>query len=593
MRIPRLASIAVALALVAGACTTGSESTPIVTGTSPDGEIVVGDTAPPNTPPPPPTCPQTTPVVEQPGEEPTTDFFDEEAGLASVHMSQALFECATHAVIVSDTDLDRVAVAAVLAASLDAPLLIATPNAAGLLAFETERLAPEQIIAVGDDVSLTAPEWTEIVRLSGDTATIAAQIDSLTGLVPSTTLPSERGIATVAATLDAITAGTTVTPSPSTTTTTTTTVAGDATTTTTIPAPVEREPFPSLSIGAGTTGVAILVDGNDPTATLAAFASAEAAGGVAALIDETDLRRVPGAGRALQSIPGGPGAISVFGQIPAESRWQLDVLRHADELPGGGYLVLPRVLVALYGNPLTTALGALGEQGPADAATRVEGMASQFAASDNPVDPAFEIITTVASGGPGGDGDYSTEMGNDVIQPWIDIGAEEGIYVILDLQPGRSDFLSQAKLYEQELLNPHVGLALDPEWRLAPDQVHLQQIGRVDAAEVNQVAEWLATLVREHDLPQKVFLLHQFREFMIQDRETLETPPELQMIIQMDGQGAVPDKYVTWEVLTRGWEDQPWRWGWKNFYDEDIPGGGISPLEFLQLEPEAVYVSYQ
>jgi hypothetical protein len=356
---------------------------------------------------------------------------------------------------------------------------------------------------------------------------------------------------------------------------------------------VAEEVVPGLTAGPGTTGVAILVDGNQPAAALAAFAMAEASGAMATLIDDTDLRMVPQAGRALQALPGGAGSIHVFGDIGFDQRWQLDVIRNAEELPGGGFLVLPRIMVALYGNPLTTALGALGEQGPADSATRVQGMAAQFSASEAPVMPTFEIITTVAAGGPGGDGDYSNEMGNDVIQPWIDIGEQQGVYVILDLQPGRSDFLSQAKLYEEELLNPHVGLALDPEWRLKPDQVHLQQIGQVEAAEVNSVVDWLADLVRDNNLPQKVLLLHQFREFMLQDRETIYTRPELQLMIQMDGQGAVEAKYLTWAILTEGWESHPWGWGWKNFYDEDIPGGGISPTDVLRLEPNAVYVSYQ
>jgi hypothetical protein len=68
--------------------------------------------------------------------------------------------------------------------------------------------------------------------------------------------------------------------------------------------------------------------------------------------------------------------------------------------------------------------------------------------------------------------------------------------VILDLQPGRTDFLTQAMIYEEFLRLPHVGLALDPEWRLEPNQVHLRQIGSVDAAEINQVGNWLASLVR-------------------------------------------------------------------------------------------------
>ena len=58
---------------------------------------------------------------------------------------------------------------------------------------------------------------------------------------------------------------------------------------------------------------------------------------------------------------------------------------------------------------------------------------------------------------------------------------------MLDLQPGRTDFLTQAKLYAELLKQPHVGLALDPEWRLKPDQVHLVQIGSVSAEEINQM----------------------------------------------------------------------------------------------------------
>ena len=67
-----------------------------------------------------------------------------------------------------------------------------------------------------------------------------------------------------------------------------------------------------------------------------------------------------------------------------------------------------------------------------------------------------------------------------------------GMAVVLDLQPGRTDFLTQAQQYADLLALPYVGLALDPEWRLAPDQVHLRQIGSVGIDEVNGVSAWLA-----------------------------------------------------------------------------------------------------
>ena len=206
--------------------------------------------------------------------------------------------------------------------------------------------------------------------------------------------------------------------------------------------------------------------------------------------------------------------------------------------------------------------------------------------------PSFEIIVTVAAADAGSDGNYSNEMPLDILQPWIDVAAEQGLYVLLDLQPGQSDFLAQAKLYEDFLKLPNVGLALDPEWRLGPNELPLRQIGHVSAEEVNSVVEWLAALVRDNHLPQKMLLLHQFRFSMLENRELIETPSELATVIQMDGQGAISDKYSTWSAITQGWETASWSYGWKNFYDEDSPGP-ISPAEVLDLVPIVVYVSYQ
>ncbi len=277
---------------------------------------------------------------------------------------------------------------------------------------------------------------------------------------------------------------------------------------------------------------------------------------------------------------------------PELIEWQGGALVNAPELPGGGLKLFPgRRLVALYGNPLTSALGVMGEQGPEEAVARAAEIAAGYEADGIPVVLSFEIIATVASAFSGDDNNYSEEMSLDVIRPWIEVAAANNVYVILDLQPGRTDFLTQAQQYEEFLRLPHVGLALDPEWRLEPDQVHLRQIGSVDGAEVNQVSEWLAALVRENNLPQKFFLLHQFRLDMIENRDQIVTRPELATVIQMDGQGPLGTKYDTWAALTASGDN--FLWGWKNFYDEDTPRGGATPAEVLALDPVPVYVSYQ
>ncbi len=287
--------------------------------------------------------------------------------------------------------------------------------------------------------------------------------------------------------------------------------------------------------------------------------------------------------------------VIVAPDLGEDALWQLEVIRRGHEIPGGGLLMfdsgINRRLVALYGHPATSALGVLGEQGPEAGVERLRSISQGYDGDGYAVLPTFEIIATVASASAGSDGDYSVGTLKDDIRPWIEAAAANDMYVVLDLQSGRSDFLTQAKMYEEFLRLPHVGLALDPEWRLKPHEVHLEQIGTVDAAEINQVVEWLAGIVREEALPQKLLVLHQFRFSMITDRELIDTPPELAVLIHMDGQGPLNLKYNTWNFLTNEPDADQFYWGWKNFYDEDSPMA--TPEQVLELTPTPEFVSFQ
>ena len=333
-----------------------------------------------------------------------------------------------------------------------------------------------------------------------------------------------------------------------------------------------------------------LASAHAPAAPLAAAAARLGIGLVIA--ESSDLRVLPAETRDALRRAEQIDMVSEFGE---DAAWQLASVRRGDEIPGGGLLMfdgeINRRLVAVYGHPVTSALGVLGEQGPERGVERLKRIAVGYDADGATVLPAFEIIATVASAGAGRDGDYSSETALDVIRPWIETAEAAGVYVVLDLQPGRTDFLRQAKIYEEFLRLPHVGLALDPEWRLKPHQVHLRQIGTVDASEINQVVRWLAGIVREEALPQKLLIVHQFRFTMITNRDRIETPPELAVVIQMDGQGSQGAKNSTWNALTRGTEESGYRWGWKNFYDEDFPTA--SSAKVLGLTPTPVFVSYQ
>ena len=165
------------------------------------------------------------------------------------------------------------------------------------------------------------------------------------------------------------------------------------------------------------------------------------------------------------------------------------------------------------------------------------------------------------------------------------------MFVLLDLQPGRADLLDQARRYEPLLRLPHVGLAVDPEWKLGPGQKPLGQIGSIDAAEINRTSSWLAMLVRREDLPQKLFVVHQFRLSMIGREHLLRADrPELALLVHMDGQGGAAQKLATWRAV-RAARPEGAPLGWKNFYDEDHPT--FSPQRTMLRRPRPLMVSYQ
>ena len=329
-----------------------------------------------------------------------------------------------------------------------------------------------------------------------------------------------------------------------------------------------------------------------------AAALVEAAGGTVIETPGGDVGRSRDSIAAVAATSGEDGTHGVlalgssFG--PADA-WPAAVQRAVStpQLPGGGISAFPgRRMVALYGSPGVPSLGVLGEQGIQESLARAQELAAQYAGlTEEPVVPAFEIISTIASAEPGGDGDHSRTLPADSLRDWVDAAAEAGVYVVLDLQPGSTDFLTQARLYEELLTAPHVGLALDSEWRLAPGQKHLEQIGSVTAAEVNEVSTWLADLTAEHGLPQKVLILHQFTQSMISDRQDVDTSrPELAITLHADGHGVPGDKLGTYRALQ---QDLPEGivMAWKNFYDEDTPM--FTPEETYEVEPRPWFVSYQ
>ncbi len=353
--------------------------------------------------------------------------------------------------------------------------------------------------------------------------------------------------------------------------------------------------LPDTTAAAPVRHVAVLVPATTQPALVSAVATtAKVAGAQVISLAGDDPRTDPAAIRALAAakpvtvvgVGAGFGTASLLAARVA-------VAETGEQLPGGGQVLFPgREIVALYGSPFYPALGALGQQDLQASIARAKALAAQYSALTTvPVVPGFEIIATVASASPGPGDTYSQVFSVAALQPWVAAATKAGLYVTLDLQPGRASFLAQAKLYQSLLELPNVGLALDPEWQLQPGQLPLQQIGSVSIAEVNSVASWLASLTATYHLPQKLLELHEFRLSMIQNVWQLDTGYDnLAIVINMDGQGSPSAKLQTWQAVVAGAPKGVF-FGWKDFYVEDRPM--LGPAQTIDHDPTPVVISYQ
>jgi hypothetical protein len=502
---------------------------------------------------------------------------------SAVSASRALFDRSTVAVVARDGDAAAALLGSSAAVGLGVPLLVepASGGAGDVVGAELDRLGATVVLVVGETGA--AATWSpqggrEIVTVAAD----AAAVEAVTGLdlADADPVPAGGGPAAVAA-LDPQNPAALRPVDVDGSTSSRAAEAGNAT-------------VPEVDRGDPLTGTVVLASGSRES--LAGIATARAAGADVWLTGgQTDPRGSADVVTALSQ--NRPDTVVALGADFAGVQgldWKLRTAVDGAQLPGGGQLLFPQhMMVALYGTPGTGALGVLGEQGLQASIQRARDTAAPYEALvDATVVPAFEIIATVASSAAGSDGNYSAESDVETLRPWVQAAGEAGIYVVLDLQPGRTDFLTQARLYEPLLELPHVGLALDPEWRLQPEQVHLTQIGQVGIEEVNQVVTWLADLTRDRALPQKLLVLHQFQVRMIVDRERLDTSrDELAIMVHVDGQGAQPMKQDTWRVLHQD-APAPLSWGWKNFYDEDTPT--LTPDQTIaQVHPTPQLVTYQ
>jgi hypothetical protein len=196
-------------------------------------------------------------------------------------------------------------------------------------------------------------------------------------------------------------------------------------------------------------------------------------------------------------------------------------------------------VVTYYGTPRTPSMGILGQYAPEDAADMLAERAARFRELDRgtPVLPALHLVYAVAQPQSDSDKLYLSYVDDRTVRQFIDLARRRGFALILDLQIGRSNALTEVQKIEKYLKEPDVFVALDPEFALDGSAKPGEAIGAIDAADLNAVQQYLAALSARLHLPKKMLVVHQFQAEMITAPAAIEPRGDVDLVIDMDGYG--------------------------------------------------------
>lgn len=241
-------------------------------------------------------------------------------------------------------------------------------------------------------------------------------------------------------------------------------------------------------------------------------------------------------------------------------------------------------IVSYYGNPYTAQMGILGELEPPLLISELLARADAYDQLNGPknVRPALHIVYGTAQAEPGNSGLHLLYVDDDTMREYVDLACEHGLLVFIDLQIGRSTVEAEVERSLEWLEEPHVQLAIDPEFAMPPGEIPGESIGTVDAVDINAAQSIVSELVEEHGLSDKIIIVHRFLDEMITRSELIEDVERIHLVIDMDGFGPAHVKQTKY-----GWYAEPAEYsGIKLFFKHDTPL--MSEAEVLELNPDVI-----
>ena len=253
-------------------------------------------------------------------------------------------------------------------------------------------------------------------------------------------------------------------------------------------------------------------------------------------------------------------------------------------------------VVAFYGNPLVKKMGVLGEYPKDDMLSKLDHEVARWRKADpsKPVIPALHMIVTVASGTPGKNGLYRTQMFDSLTNMIYSWAKAKKALTFLDVQVGKSNVQAEVPRLRSFLENPDVHLGIDPEFAMATSgAVPGTKIGTLDAKDINWAINFLDEIVKAKHLPPKVLIVHRFTRKMVTNAQSIHPTPNVQVVMDMDGWGPPWLKFDSYHDYVKA---EPVQFtGFKLFFHNDTKSGAamLTPAEVLRLTPRPLYIQYQ
>jgi len=267
--------------------------------------------------------------------------------------------------------------------------------------------------------------------------------------------------------------------------------------------------------------------------------------------------------------------------------------KHAYPLPGA---IFPfKRVIAYYGNLYSKQMGILGELPRKEMLSHLKKRVGEWQLADSATEtiPALHYIAVTAQGSPGKGGKYRLRMPFHQIDSVLSMAKEINALVFLDIQVGFSTLQSEIPELEKYLKMPHVHLGIDPEFSMKTGKAPGKVVGTFNADDINYATTYLARLVKENNLPPKILIVHRFTQAMVTNYKNIQTKPEVQIVMDMDGWGHPAKKLNTYRQFV--YKEPVQFTGFKLFYKNDLKENGrlLTPKELLAIKPRPVYIQYQ